>query len=158
MQQPQKHEIKSSVNRITTSVSEDKKSNRAWLMNKIKGFTLIELMIVIAIIGILSSIAFPSYQNYLVEGRRSEAQAALINIAGRQEQYFLDNKVYANDLTELGLPENPFVTEDGWYTIAALCDANGCVNGYNLTANPQGTQVTDGNLSINSLGVKTGKW
>ena len=126
-------------------------------MKKQYGFTLIELMIVVAIIAILASIAYPSYQSSLLDGRRSEGQTALLNIAGRQEQFFLDNKIYATNLTLLGLNTSPFITEDGWYSISAAC-VGGCSNGYILTATPQRSQAADGNLTMDSLGTKTGTW
>ncbi len=60
-------------------------------MIKSKGFTIIELMIVVAIVGILMSIAYPSYVDYLYKGSRAEAMSSLLDIANRQEQFFADN-------------------------------------------------------------------
>lgn len=131
-------------------------------MRNASGFTLIELMIAVVIVGILASIALPSYQSYMQNGRRAEGQSALLDIAGRQEQFFLDNHQYTSDLTNLGLNASPFISEDGWYSISAACgnagDAFACTDGFVLIATPQGGQVSDGNLSLNSLGSKSGKW
>ncbi|WP_067522858.1 type IV pilin protein [Endozoicomonas ascidiicola] len=130
-------------------------------MKKESGFTLIELLITLVILGILTSIALPSYQQYLQNGRRSEGQTALLDIAGRQEQFFLENHRYANDLSALGI-NNPFVTEHAWYSISSECDDAGdaftCEDGYLLLALPQNAQAVDGNIAINSLGSKSGKW
>ena len=63
-----------------------------------KGFTLIELMITLAVIAILSAIAYPSYQDHVRRGVRSQGQQFLMDLAQRQEQFFLDNRGYATDL------------------------------------------------------------
>jgi type IV pilus assembly protein PilE len=69
-------------------VMQDKKINRQ------NGFTLVELMIVIAIIGILTAIAFPSYQNYLKKSRREDAKGALMGLANAMERHFTETNSY----------------------------------------------------------------
>lgn len=66
------------------------------------GFTLVELMIVVAIVGILASFAVPSYTDYVVRSKRALAQQLMLEIASKQEQFMLDNKTYANGLNQLG--------------------------------------------------------
>ena len=85
----------------------------------VKGFTLIELMITVAIIGSLSAIAYPSYTEFVIRSNRAEAQSELLRLANRQEQYYMDNRVYTVDMTFLGAPNSPFITESGNYSISA---------------------------------------
>ena len=72
------------------------------------GFTLIELMIVVVIIGILAAIGYPSYRDYVVRTQRGMAKAAMVQVLDRQEQFFTDNKAFATDVTNLGFGANPF--------------------------------------------------
>ena len=118
---------------------------------KNKGFTLIELLVVIAIIGILAGVAYPSYVQYALKSKRTEAQSALVELANRQEMYYLDHHKYATDLkTELGLSANPFITENKYYSIATS-SASATVD-FTLTATAINTQAADtdcAKLSIN---------
>jgi type IV pilus assembly protein PilE len=135
--------------------------------NKQTGFTLMELMIVVAIIGILAAIAYPSYQEIVRQTRRTDAFNPLMEIMGKEERYFTDKNTYVTDLTKLGLTVNAtskYVTTDGYYLIsAAVCkDTDGndisissCVT---LTATGQNGQQNDsacGTLTLDSTGVKT---
>ena len=73
-------------------------------MRRRSGFTLIELMIVLAVIGILTAVALPSYRSYIARGIRSQGQQFLIDLSQRQEQYFLDSRQYSTGLgTTAGL-------------------------------------------------------
>ncbi len=120
---------------------------------KLKGFTLIELMIVVAIIGILASIAYPSYIDYVTRSARSEGVAAVMRVANLQEQYYLDNRAYATDMTELGLSASPFVTEHGHYSVASTGTTS-----FTITATAQGTQAsrdsTCATITMTSAGKK----
>jgi len=71
------------------------------------GFTLIELMIVVAVVAILATIALPSYAQYMMRLHRTEAQSYLMQIAQRQQQYFLDSRAFASSSTMLGLVPVP---------------------------------------------------
>lgn len=87
-------------------------------MKKQKGFTLIELMIVVAIVAILAAIAIPSYQNHIQQTRRADAKEFLTRIAALQERYFFSNNRYGS-LVEIGVvPSGTTVpSQDGHYTI-----------------------------------------
>lgn len=120
-------------------------------MNKAKGFTLIELMVTIVIVAILASIAIPSYREYVLRGNRRAAQAAMMEIATRQQQYFVANRVYAGSIADLGysLPEEV----QGKYT-AALETAAGPPPTFEITFSPEGSQAGDGDLTLDSDGNK----
>lgn len=123
-------------------------------MKSLYGFTLVELLITVAIIGILTAIAYPSYMQYTIRANRSAAQAEMLEIANRQQQFLLTNRNFASKATleasGYALPSN--VNNKYTYVIAI---GTGVVPAYTLTFTPIGTQVTDGNLVINSEGVKT---
>lgn len=119
----------------------------------IKGFTLIELMITVAIIGILAAIAYPSYTQYVAKGARAEGLAAALRVANLQEQYYLDNRKYTDDLTQLGLGVSPFITENKHYAISSTGGAT-----FTIKATAQGSQATRDSacspLTISDTGAK----
>ena len=122
------------------------------------GFTLIELMIVVAVIAILATIAYPSYVEYIVRSNRSEAQQFMLDAANREEQYLLDARQYGT-LANLGMTVPARV--NGYYTVTAT-PAAGPPPSYQISAVPKvGTmQASDGNLALTDQGVKTpaDKW
>lgn len=121
-------------------------------MRKQGGFTLIELMVVVAIIGILAAIAIPSYQDYVLRGNRTEGMALLSDAAARQERYYAQNNTYADTLAKLGLQES---SNNNLYTLTI---SNTSSTTYTLTAAPKGAQLKDtkcGSLGLNQAGVKT---
>ena len=124
-------------------------------MQKTRGFTLIELIIGITIVGILMAIAVPSYQNHLRKGRRAEAQAFLMQVSQRQQQYLLDARTYAfggNALTDLGLTPPTPVSDH--YQIVVTGASN--PPQFTVTADPSASAVqsADGILSITQTGQK----
>ena len=121
-------------------------------MKRVRGFTLIEMMIVVAVIAVLASIALPSYNSYLRKGRRADAQAALTDIASRQQQYLMDARAYAPDLATLNYTPTTSVTD--WYGIAIV--VGGPPPSFTVTATPVAgkDQVKDGSLELTSTGAK----
>ena len=115
------------------------------------GFTLIEVMIVVVIIGILAAIAYPSYDEYVKRANRSEGQALLNDAAARQERYFAQNNAYitsSDELSKLGLR-----TETGKYKLQ-VAKGEKEDGGYLLTAKQQFGDSKCGNLTLNAMGKK----
>lgn len=124
-------------------------------MNKKLGFTLIELMIVVAIIAILFSIAMPSYERYMLRAHRTDGITALQNVMDAQERYFADNRSYSTTLTDLGFTSNTVDSPDKKYRITAqACGAMALTVCVELKATAQGKQVKDGDLIMDSNGKR----
>ena len=127
-------------------------------MKKTRGFTLIELMITVAVVAILASVAYPSYTQYLVRSNRSSAVSFVMDLASRQEQYNLDARQYTNQLSLLGATTIPTEVSNN-YTVTVAVDNTLAPPVYTVTATPTGTQfVRDtqcGTLNIAETGLKT---
>ena len=124
-------------------------------MRRKRGFTLIELMIVVAIIAILAVIAVPMWGRYAYRARRADGQQLLMHIAQAEERYYTDYNQYPPSATSLGYATTP-TSEHGYYTAAAPSASAGQT--YIATATPVvgGPQANDvcGPLSIDNTGQK----
>ncbi|MEO0367726.1 MAG: type IV pilin protein [Pseudomonadota bacterium] len=129
------------------------------------GYSLLEMMIVVAIIGVLGAVAVPSYQSYVVTTNRADAQDELVRIMFAQERWQSRRRTYTTDFTDLGLASATDIeSSEGEYLISAETCAGGlaltrCVR---LRATPKtgGLQAKAGEafLTIDSRGNKQGKW
>lgn len=135
-------------------------------MRKASGFTLVELMVVVAIIAILASVAMPSYERYIQRSRRAEAQSLMLSVVNKEQQYLLDARQYTDVLGAGGLA----IAQQGWdctqdasktctntyYNVTVTLNA-GPPPSFTVTGTPKATtsQVADGTLSFVSTGGKT---
>lgn len=124
-------------------------------MRRVLGFTLIELMITVVVIAILTAIAYPSYQDYIRRGIRSQGQQFLIDLAQRQEQYFLDQRAYATLLGPVagGLGMTVPVDVASKYQPPVITPIAGPPTGFRISLTPiaGSTMAADGTLIIDNL-------
>lgn len=129
---------------------------RHWLAQQ-RGVTLVELLVVMVIVAILAAVGYPSYTDYVVRSQRSATQSMMMQMADRQEQFFIENKRYANNLTALGYAADSVgLHRKGQLTTSADPDrsyllnivvlpgdmVNGNPMGYRVRAIPQLVQAT----------------
>ncbi len=134
--------------------------------NTQNGFTLIELMIVVLVIGVLAAIAYPSYQDSLVKSRRADAKAALLELSVFMERLYTTTGCYNPGATDKvcgdandAAPTLPFLVapKSGKANYDLTVDVTTPVGGFTLTATPKTTTPDSqcGNLSLTNMGVKT---
>lgn len=121
------------------------------------GFTLIELMIAVAIVGILAAIAYPSYQDQVRKGRRADAMAQLVTLAQAYERYYTSNNTYVGFWDTVPANQKNSPTEGtAYYVLTAPVETR---TAFTLTATRQsaGNQTSDrcGDLSLNQAGTKS---
>jgi len=107
-------------------INRNRRTRLRVMYRHMRGVTLLELMIVVVIVGILATIAYPSYQQFIARAKRNEAKAALLQIAQNQERFYLQNNTYTTDMTQLDFPiAGGYITDTDSYSITVTAaDAN----------------------------------
>jgi type IV pilus assembly protein PilE len=118
-----------------------------------RGFTLMELLIVMLVLGILAAIAIPNYSEYVLRSHRSAAQAFIADVASRQVQFYLNRRAYATTVAELSMAAPADLTPR--YTIE-IATVPGPPATFTVTATPTGPQATDrcGAMTVDSTGAR----
>ncbi len=125
------------------------------MMKKVdSGFTLVELMIVVAIVGILAAIAYPSYENYVIRSKRADAMAALLSASSAMDRYKVNNYDYniGTNLAQVFATQVPVDGGNAYYNLTITSDNTT----YTITATPTGSMSgKDDALTLSHTGAKT---
>ena len=121
---------------------------------KKNGFTLVELMITVAIVAILAAIALPSYQDSVRKTRRATAQADLMELASFMERFFTENNKYHENNAVTPVAVSPPFVDTAFYTYSLPVKT---ATSFTLRATPSGTQTSDdcGTMSLSQTGQRT---
>ena len=131
-----------------------------------KGVTLLELMVVVVIIGIIAAIAYPSYTQFIVKSKRVASTSVLLQVADRQQQFFMDNKQYATKLSTLGFAADEYMINDDGTMVSAsdsrrtykITLSGATATAFTVEAIPQLVQAsrdTDcGTMTLSNAGAK----
>ncbi|MDP3823387.1 MAG: type IV pilin protein [Burkholderiales bacterium] len=120
-----------------------------------RGFTLMELMVAVAIVGILAAVAYPSYGSYIRKSKRATAQAALMDISAKEQAYLLDRRAYTGVLSDLGFAAPQEIRND--YTFTVVPDNTASPLAFVATATPINGQAAQGErtLTVDQRGLRT---
>jgi type IV pilus assembly protein PilE len=127
---------------------------RGVAMGRMRGFTLLELMIVVVIIAILAAVAIPTYGRYAFRAHRADGQELLLRVATAQERFYSTANADGS-LGDIGFDSDPAPSEKGFYSVTVVASSSS--QAFVATATPVGGQANDvcGSLTINNAGVKT---
>lgn len=128
-------------------------------IRKVAGFTLVELMIVVLIVGVLAAVAYPSYRESSRRSNRTEAKALLADAAARQERFFSDFNTYTTYMTALNYAADPAISENAYYQLDAVAGVTGIRTSFQLeaTVRDPGGQSDDTEcwkMTLDNLGQK----
>ena len=125
-------------------------------MKLTKGFTLIELMIVVAVVAILAAVAVPSYRSYVLRSHRTVAINAILDLGSREARYYTTNNNYTGSLTTLGYAADPMQLPSSTNTYYNLSVSSATSATFTLSAAPVGNQANDtcGTYTYTDLGLK----
>lgn len=126
-------------------------------MKQARGVTLIELMIVVAIIGILSSIAVPAYMEHTLKGKRAAAKAMLYEVLQHSERFYSENNTFTTDMADLGYgAAGPYLSENGSHAITLADGPSGDIStSVTISATPVAADTKCDVLSLSSNMAKT---
>jgi type IV pilus assembly protein PilE len=125
-----------------------------------RGVTLVELMVVVVVLAIISSIAVPTYRKYLIRAQRSEGKIALLQLQTAEEKFYLQNNTYTDKVTDSSTAESPGLglpgtSETGKYRVTVVTGVGGQT--YIATATPEKGQTDDkdcAKLTVDERGVR----
>jgi type IV pilus assembly protein PilE len=124
-------------------------------MKRMRGVTLMELMVVVTIIGILAAVAYPAYIEQARRGRRAAAVAMLQNVLQQSERYYSENNTYTTTLTDLGFPAGAVQSEHNTHTIALAVGPSGDIRtSVSITATPNTADAKCNVLTLSSDNVR----
>ena len=127
-------------------------------MKSTNGFTLIELMIVVMIVGVLMAIALPSYKDYVLKSHRTDAHSSLVDIAARQERFVAQRNTYTLEISaNNGLSMGRITSAEGYYDLTVEACGDGIDTCYLIKANATGSQMADtdcAEMTYDSVGAK----
>lgn len=125
------------------------------------GFTLVELLIAVAIIGIIAAIGLPAYRQSILKSHRTDAKITLSRLATLEERYYFTNNSYTGDFADIvpgATSGQPIASDDGRYSIAVTLTGGG--TGWSMTATATGPQASDtacATFTLTSQGAKSAK-